>query len=155
MGSERQMFRVWAKINISVPVRNQTSVSHSLFCKYHGSFIFIFRPIILTRWSRGLLEKLTVSRLVKKFPACYGTRKFITAFTSARHLSLSCARSIQSVTPRPTSWRAIWILSSQLRLGLPNSLFPSGYPTKNLYARCSPAYVLHAPSISFSIWSPE
>ena len=35
-----------------------------------------------------LLEKLTVSQLVKKFPAFHGTRKFITAFTGARHLSL-------------------------------------------------------------------
>jgi hypothetical protein len=43
----------------------------------------------LTPWSRGLLEKLTVSQLVKKFPAFYGTRRFITAFTRARHLSLS------------------------------------------------------------------
>jgi hypothetical protein len=38
------------------------------------------------------LEKLTVSQLVKKFPAFYGTRRFITAFTRARHLSLSQAR---------------------------------------------------------------
>ena len=30
-------------------------------------------------------------QLVKKFPAFYGARKFITAVTSARHLSLSCA----------------------------------------------------------------
>jgi len=30
-----------------------------------------------------LLEKLTGSHLVKKFPAFYGTRRFITAFTSA------------------------------------------------------------------------
>jgi hypothetical protein len=43
----------------------------------------------LTPWSRGLLEKLTVSQLVKKFPAFYGTRKFITAFTITRNLSLS------------------------------------------------------------------
>jgi hypothetical protein len=28
-------------------------------------------------------------KLVKKFPSFYGTRKFITLFTSARHLSLS------------------------------------------------------------------
>jgi len=34
-------------------------------------------------------EKVTVSRLVKKFFAFYGTRRFITAFTSALHLSLS------------------------------------------------------------------
>ena len=34
-------------------------------------------------------EKLTGFQLVKKFPAFYGTRRFITAVTSARHLSLS------------------------------------------------------------------
>jgi len=44
---------------------------------------------LLTPWSRVLLEKLTGSQLVKKFPALYGTQCFITAFTSVRHLSLS------------------------------------------------------------------
>jgi hypothetical protein len=48
-----------------------------------------FLPYALTPWSRVLLEKLTDFQLVKKFPALYGTRKFITAFTSARHLSLT------------------------------------------------------------------
>jgi len=43
---------------------------------------------LLTGWSR-VLEKLTGSQLVKKFPAFYGTRIFITAFTSARYLILS------------------------------------------------------------------
>jgi hypothetical protein len=42
----------------------------------------------LTHWSR-VLEKLTDSQLVKKFSAFYGTQSFITAFTSACHLSLS------------------------------------------------------------------
>jgi hypothetical protein len=41
------------------------------------------------RGSRVLLEKLTGPRLVKKFPAFYGTGRFVTAFTRARHLSLS------------------------------------------------------------------
>jgi hypothetical protein len=40
-------------------------------------------------WNNDILEKLTVSQLVKKFPAFYGTWRFITAFTRARHLSLS------------------------------------------------------------------
>jgi hypothetical protein len=47
--------------------------------------------ILLTPYSRVLLEKLTGFQLVKKFPAFYGTRRFITAGTSGRHLSLSCA----------------------------------------------------------------
>jgi len=44
---------------------------------------------IITPRIRVLLEKLTGSQLVKKFPAFYGTRRFITTFTSARRLSLS------------------------------------------------------------------
>jgi len=32
-----------------------------------------------------LLEKLTVTQLVKRYPAFYGTRRFVTAFTRARH----------------------------------------------------------------------
>ena len=59
----------------------------------------------LTPWNRVLLKKLTDFQLVEKFPAFYGTRKFITAFISARHLSLSWARSIPSMPPHPTTWR--------------------------------------------------
>jgi len=44
---------------------------------------------ILTPQSRVLLEKLTGSQLVMKFPGFYGTRRFITAYTSVHHLSLS------------------------------------------------------------------
>ena len=44
---------------------------------------------LLTPWSTVLLEKLTGSQLIKKFPIFYGTRGFITAFTSARQMSLS------------------------------------------------------------------
>ena len=85
---------------------------------------------LLTAWCRVLLEKLTGLQLVKKFPAFYGTPRFLTALTSVRHLSLSCANPIQSTYPHPTSWRSILILSTHLRLGLPSGLFPSGFPTK-------------------------
>jgi hypothetical protein len=44
---------------------------------------------LLTPWSRVLPEKLKRPELLKKFPAFYGTRRFIPAFTRARHLSLS------------------------------------------------------------------
>jgi hypothetical protein len=43
---------------------------------------------LLTQWSRVLLEKLTGLQLVKKFHAFYGTRRFLTALTSALLLPL-------------------------------------------------------------------
>ena len=92
---------------------------------------------LLTPWCRVLLEKLTGLQLVKKFPAFYGTRRFITALTSVRHLSLSWASPIQSIYPHPTSWRSILILSTHLRLGLLSGLFPSGFPIKTLCAPLS------------------
>jgi hypothetical protein len=70
-------------------------------------------------------------------PASYGTRRFITAFTIAGHLSVSWASLIQSMPPHPTSWRFILILSSYLRLGLPSGRLPSGLPTKIL---CAPLF---------------
>jgi len=95
------------------------------------------RQILLTPWCRVLLEQLTVLQLVNKFPAFHGTRRFITALTSVRHLSLSWASPIQSTYPHPTSWRYILILSTYLRLGLPSGLLPSGFPTKALYTPLS------------------
>ena len=100
---------------------------------------------LLTPWCRVLLEKLTGLQLVKKFPAFYGTRRFMTAFTSFRHPSLSWASTIQSTCPQPTSWRSILILSTHLRLGLPSGLFPSGFPARTLYA---PPLLLHTSHMS-------
>jgi len=111
--------------------------------------------ILHTPWSRVLLEKLNGFQPAKKFPAFYGTRRFIIAFTSARHLSVSWASSTQSILSHPTSRRSILILSSHLWLGLPSGLFLSGFPTKPCIRLSSPPYVLHAPPISFfSVLSP-
>jgi hypothetical protein len=67
-------------------------------------YIIIIAIIIiclLNPWSRVLLQRLTGSQLVKKLLAFYGNRRLISAFTSARHLSLSWARSIHSMPPIP------------------------------------------------------
>ena len=92
---------------------------------------------LLTPWSRVLLEKLTGSAAIQDIRRIFGTRMFLTILTSARHLSLSSANSIQSPQPPPTSWRSILILSSHLRLGLPNGLFLSGFPTRTLCNKVS------------------
>jgi hypothetical protein len=88
---------------------------------------------LLTPWSRVFLEKLTSFHLVKKFPAFYVTRRFNTAFKSARHLSLSRVNSIQSISAHSTSRISILILFPRLRLGIQSGLFPSVFLTKNLY----------------------
>ena len=98
---------------------------------------------------RVLPEKLTVPHPVKKFPAFYWTRRFITEFTRIRNLSVISARSIQSTLPQITSWRSILLLTSHLRLGLQSVSFPRVYPPNPRMHFSSPPYVPHAPPISF------
>ena len=98
------------------------------------SFILTY---LLTPCSRVLLEKITGFQL-KKFLAFYGTWRFMTTVTSARHLSLFWASLIQSTPPYPISQKSILILSSHLSLGLPSYLFPSGFPTKTCIHPSSP-----------------
>ena len=142
----------WPKA--AVKTRKLMSACRLLHCtRMYVDFISLrtqyLLTYILTPWNRALLEKLTGFQLVKKFPAFYETRRFITAFTSARHLSLSSASSIQSMPPHSTSWRSILILSSHLHLGLPSGLFPPGFPTKTLYTPLLSPYVLHVLPTSF------
>jgi hypothetical protein len=86
--------------------------------------------LLFTPWSKVLLEKLTVNFAAsQEISRIYGTRKFLTVPTSARHLSLSWANSIQS--PRPPAQRS----------EEPSSYYP-------------PIYVLVSPMASFSQASP-
>ena len=122
------------------------SVSHKQKFKVFSKHLFFpifyayisFHICLLTPWSKVLLEKLTDSNLVKKFPTFYKTRRFSTAFTNARHLSLFWARSIQSMHSLPTPWGSILILFSHLRLGLQSGLFPQVSPPKPSIHLCSP-----------------
>jgi len=107
------------------------SISYLYRCTVH--FVVYLNNLLTylhTPWCRVLLEKLTGLQLVKKFPAIHGTRRFITAPTSVRYLSLSCASPIQSIYPHPTSWRSIVILSTHLRLGPPLVSFPPVSPAR-------------------------
>ena len=119
-------------------------ITYLLYLLMYFTYLLYLLTYLLTPCSKVLFEKLTCSQLVKKFPAFYGTQMFITIFTSARHLFLSWAYSIQSMPPHPTTWRSILILSSYLRLGLPSGLFPSGFTTKTLHTPLFYPYVLHA-----------
>ena len=83
---------------IAIPFQGSTAIT------FHSTVVWkwltcYLHTYLLTPWCRVLLEKLNDYQLVKKFPAFYETRRFITAFTSARHLYLSWASSIQSRPP--------------------------------------------------------
>ena len=111
----------------------------SYFCllKLRIPVIYLI-SFLLTPWRKVLLERQIVFQQVKIFSEFNRTRMFITAFISARQLSLSWARSIQPMPSHTTSWRSILVLYSYLGRGLPSGLFPSGFHTK-------PCIHLHLP----------
>ena len=75
---------------------------------------------------------------------------FITLFTTACHMPLSCTTWIQSKPSQPISLTSI-VISSHQCLGLPSDLFPSDFVTKFLHAflfspicvTCSAHLILH------------
>jgi len=57
---------------------------------FHSSAITMMHGPINIRFTRSRVrpENLRGPKLVEKFPSFYGTRRFITAFSSTRYLSL-------------------------------------------------------------------
>ena len=78
--------------SFTLPRTHTSNYVYSVMADYqpkHVVNVYIFLTYLLTSSSRILLQKLTGLQLVKKFPAFYGTRRFITAVTSARQMPLS------------------------------------------------------------------
>jgi len=84
--------KIWHKVEIIKLIMMQCAANRSEYIRnISGGLHKIAKSdyYLLTAWCRVLLEKLIGLQLVKKFPAFHGTRRFITALTSVRHLSLS------------------------------------------------------------------
>jgi hypothetical protein len=113
-----------------------------------GSNTVLLDKYHLTKWSGVLPHKLTVTHTAKKFPDFYGTRRFITVLTTARHWSLFWAWWIQSITSHAISLRPILILPYHLRLCLQNGLVPSDFLFIILNVFLI-SCVLHVPPISY------
>jgi hypothetical protein len=101
-----------------------------------------------------VLVKLTVPQLVKNFTAYvyYRTQRFITSFTSTRHLSIPWSTSIQSIPPHPTYLRPIWILPSHQRLVFQMFCFLQVFPPKPHTNLISLYHCL--PRTKASVWGP-
>ena len=129
---------IW-QITVTRTKSISTNRNLSIFCNY------------LTVRSRALPGKLIVPKLVKDFPAFYGNRKFITTFTSTRHMSLSWTTTVQYLPSYSTSWKLILILSFHLCPGIQSGLFHQvSPPNPSMHPSCPP-YVSHAPIIFYKV----
>jgi hypothetical protein len=83
-------------------------------------------------WCQQFLrENLMATQMVNQFPAFYGTRSFISLFTSTVRWNLSWRSSVQSTT-------------SHLCLDFPCCHLPDGFQIKILIYFTSPTFLLHA-----------
>ena len=100
---------------------------------------------LLTPWCRVLLEKLTGLQIVKKFPAFHGTRRFISALTSVRHLSILSQ-------PNP-----VHIPTSHLLEIHPNIIHPSTprSPQWSLFLRFPHQDPIHTPLLTHTRHMPS
>ena len=124
--------------NVMATTRWRLCVTMETLSQHSDNVYFCCWRCIYWACYRCILHLQQYSHRLNLLLSFFGTRRFITVLTSARHLSLSWANSIQSSQPPPTSWRSIFNISSHLRLGLPNGLFPSGFSTRTLCAHPSP-----------------
>jgi hypothetical protein len=108
------------------------------------------KVIKLTPWSRVLPEKLKRPKLLVKFPAFYGTRRFITAFTTARPVPI--LSQIDTVyVPHPNSQGSILILFSIFAWVFQVVLFPQVSPVSPLCTSPLP-HTCHMSCPSQSSW---
>ena len=90
---------------------------------------------LLTPYSRVLLEKLTGFAANQEIPPTLWNPK-VHYRTHKRPPPVRILSQLHPVPTTPSHFlKIILILSSHLRLGLPNGLFPTGFPTKTL---CTP-----------------
>jgi hypothetical protein len=105
----------------------------------------------LTTWSTEHSPwEPNISSISQQIPTFYGHRKFITTFTSARHLSLFWAASIQAKS-------SSFFLDIHFNIILPSIPVPSKWSRSVRFPYENPAcsslfpYTLNAPPISFFV----
>jgi hypothetical protein len=114
------------------------------------AFMYVFRHVSMyvhikvlkevVPWSRVLLQQLTVTKFVTKFPSFYGTRRLLTAITTVRHLSVSWVRSTRSKLRSCLLNTHCNISLSSKPVSSKWSLL-SGFPTRNyIYTSPLPIY---------------
>jgi hypothetical protein len=116
-------------------VGHVTAVISCTVCKMELTYLLTYLltySLTHSLHGAGYYLKADCRSACQKNVLSYGTRRFITVFTQARHWILSWTSWIQFAPSIPISLRSILMLSSYLRLRRPSGIFPSGLPTKTL-----------------------
>ena len=132
--------------------KNCEQIQFRKYLLHNGSGSFVYQFVInLTYSTQQRPWDANQFSATQEILLINGTRDFITVFTITRLRSLPWTSSIQSIPTRPTSWRSILILSSNLCLGLPSGgVFPSRFLTKIFHAT-----LMSSVRATCSAWSPE
>jgi hypothetical protein len=109
---------------------------------------YLLTYLLTYSWSWALLEKLPIVQPLKNFPAFYGTRKFIIAFTSpppvpnlsqidpVPTISSYLSKINFNIVHPPTSWSSQWSLSFWI-----SHQYPTCIPLLPIRATC-PAHLI-------------
>ena len=125
---------------LRAPVLSQLNPFHT------QSLVINLITYLLTPCSRVLLEKLTGSAVSQEIPRILWNPKV----HYRTHKCQPLLPILRQLHPVPTTlWKSILILSSHLRLGLPNGLVPSGFLTRTL-CTALPSPMRHMPHPSHS-----
>ena len=103
--------------------------------------------VCVTPWSTVFLQKLLSPQLLKKFPSHYRIQRFITVFTTARHLSIFWGEAITAI---------LTLSAYSLKIHFNITLTPTPLsfrftPTKTLYAFTS-HHTFLMPRPSQTLW---
>jgi len=111
---------------------NREPPSKNLWSYHYKSLHYTCTPIYTNNQTNGKDSlKNLVSQLVNKFPILYGTRRFITVFTTARHLSLPWSRSIQFTQCQLITFNVLFNIISLPLPRLSQWSFSLGCPHQN------------------------
>jgi hypothetical protein len=101
-------------LHVSIPDTRQ----RKMVCQYRK---------VTNPWRR-VLEKLTGFQVVKQLHVFYETRWCVTTFNSSPPVPILSQKNTVHV-PHTYYWRSILVLSLHLRVGIPNFLIVSRFPT--------------------------
>jgi hypothetical protein len=149
----REYLSYWSNFVVYMKFFSLHVVSASSYCigtEHRKCCSFLFTKILLPRLFQFIIHNQLLTHSMEQRPSWEAnrylashetyrivwSRKFNTAFTTARHLSLSWATLIQSMPQYTTSRRSVLIIPSHLRLHNHCITYSRNKSSSNISSRC-------------------